>query len=181
MTGEQRTGIVMQVSVSDGGVPKLPVAVGVVTEEGLYGDRQADRKNHGGVNRAVCLYSYEVIQALRAEGHPIEAGSAGENLTISGIDWSAIGPGSQIAIGVRVILEVTNYTVPCYKNAQWFTAGNFDRMSQKTHPGESRIYARVIAGGEVRRGDLVALLAEPAGSIAPPPPVATYRWPRDFA
>lgn len=175
------TGIVMQVSVSNGGVPKLPVAVGVVTEEGLYGDHQADTKNHGGVNRAVCLYSFEVIEAFRREGHPIEPGSTGENLTISGLDWASVFPGSKMSIGDRVILEVTNYTAPCWKNAQWFISGDFNRMNQKTNPGESRVYARVIAGGEVRRGDLVELLPEPEGSIAPGPVVATYRWPRDFA
>ena len=175
------TGVVMQVNVSDGGVPKLPIAVGVITEEGLYGDRQEDTKNHGGPNRAVCLYSFEVIDALRAEGHPIEPGFAGENLTVAGLDWDVIEPGVKLAIGARVVLEVTNYTSPCWKNAAWFVEGDFNRMNQKTHPGQSRVYARVQIGGEVRRGDFVEVLPDTRTNGPDRAPVTTYHWPRDFA
>ena len=75
---------VHQVSLSDGGVPKRAVPAAQVTVEGLTGDRQRNRKIHGGPDRAVCLYSLDVIEALRAEGHTIGPGSAGDNLTIAG-------------------------------------------------------------------------------------------------
>ena len=65
------TGVVLQISVSAGGVPKRAIDRGIVWEEGLEGDRQADLRAHGGPSRAVCLYSFEVIERLRAEGHPI--------------------------------------------------------------------------------------------------------------
>src|SRR3569832_2171795 len=78
---------VHQISVSDGGVPKLPVWEAKVSEQGLSGDRQRNLKFHGGPDRAVCLYSLELIEHLQAEGHPIDAGAAGENLTLSGLDW----------------------------------------------------------------------------------------------
>ena len=69
-----------QINVSDGGVPKRPVLEAVITKAGVEGDRQQNLKFHGGPDRAVCLYSQELIERLQDEGHSIEAGSSGENL-----------------------------------------------------------------------------------------------------
>ena len=173
------TGVVLQVNVSDGGVPKTPVAAGVITEEGLYGDRQDDLRVHGGPSRAVCLYSFEVIVRLALEGHPIAPGSTGENLTIAEIDWKLVEPGVVLLIGARVVLEITSYTDPCSKNAGSFIDGDFNRMNDAVYPGESRVYARVITGGEVRRGDRVELILNegPGRQVMP---LKTYRWPDDF-
>src|SRR6266508_2701810 len=66
-----RTGTVHQISVSGGGVPKLPVPEAEITANGVSGDRQRDLRVHGGPERAVCLFSLDVIERLRAEGHPI--------------------------------------------------------------------------------------------------------------
>ncbi len=173
------TGVVLRVNVSDGGVPKMPIAAGVITEEGFYGDRQDDLRVHGGPNRAVCLFSFEVIERFSNEGHPIAPGCTGENLTIAEIDWTLVEPGVVLLIGARVVLEVTNYTEPCSKNARWFIDGDFNRMNEALHPGESRVYARVITGGEVRRGDRVELILNEGPNRALKP-LRTYRWPDDF-
>lgn len=125
---------------------------------GLVGDAQNDTKHHGGPDRALCLYSLEVIERLRSEGHPIEPGYAGENVTISGLDWAEVQPGARLRIGHDVEIEVTSYTAPCSNNARWFIDGDFTRMLQSRHPGESRVYARVLQEGEVRAGDKVALV-----------------------
>jgi MOSC domain-containing protein YiiM len=76
-----------QINVSDGGVPKHPVLEAVIATSGVVGDRQENLKFHGGPDRALCLYSQELIEQLQDEGHAIEAGSSGENLTIAGLDW----------------------------------------------------------------------------------------------
>src|SRR4051812_12810030 len=81
---------VVQLSRSRGGVPKLAVEEAVVTTNGLAGDRQRDRRFHGGPNRALCLYSDDLIEQLALEGHPIVRGSAGENVTIRGLDWRTV-------------------------------------------------------------------------------------------
>ena len=151
-----------QINVSDGGVPKLPVPDARVTQDGLVGDRQRNRRVHGGVDRAVCLFSLEVIQALRTEGHTIAPGSSGENLTLAGVDWGRIQPGIVLQIGDSLRLEVTTYTAPCQFNAQWFTTGDYGRISQKLHPGWSRVYARVLREGMVKQGD--RLRVEPGPS-----------------
>ena len=151
-------GRVQQLNVSDGGVPKKPVEVAEVGDRGLVGDRQAARVHHGRPLQALCLWSAEVIDALRAEGHPIEPGSAGENVTISGIDWATIRPGAQLLIG-DVLAEVSAWSVPCKKNAQWFADRDFRRIDHDRHPGWSRAYAWVREPGTIRQSD--AVLVEP--------------------
>jgi MOSC domain-containing protein YiiM len=149
-------GTVAQLSVSDGGVPKKPVEVAEVGDRGLVGDRQAARQHHGRPLQALCLWSTEVIDALRAEGHPIEAGAAGENITITGIDWRTIQPGTQLLIG-DVLAEISAWSTPCAKNAQWFADRAFQRMDHDLHPGWSRAYAWVREPGTVRQGDRVVV------------------------
>ncbi|HXJ83755.1 MAG TPA: MOSC domain-containing protein [Candidatus Methylomirabilis sp.] len=175
------TGVIVQISVSNGGVPKHAIERAIVWEEGLDGDRQADRRFHGGPTRAVCLYSFEVIEKMRAEGHAIAPGAAGENVTVGGLDWSLVVPGVEMRLGNDVRLEVTAYAKPCWKNAQWFQDGAVDRMSQSRHPGESRVYARVLGGGEIRVGDPAELIALDAVTRTAKQRVHTYRWPQDFA
>lgn len=147
-----------QINTSQGGVPKLPVDRANVDDSGLVGDRQADRRFHGGPDRALCLFSLEVIERMQEEGHPIAPGSAGENVTIAGLDWATVVPGTRLAMG-PVEVEITSYTTPCAKNAQWFVDGKFTRMHQNKFPGDSRVYARVLRGGPIREGDEVTVLA----------------------
>jgi MOSC domain-containing protein YiiM len=59
------TGVILQISLSNGGVPKRAIDSGIVWEGGLQGDRQADLRAHGGPARAVCLYSFEVLRRRR--------------------------------------------------------------------------------------------------------------------
>ena len=96
-----------------------------------------------------------MIDALAAEGHPIVAGAAGENLTLTGIDWSTLRPGVQLLIG-QVLCETSAWAVPCRKNDQWFT-GRSDRIDHDRHPGWSRIYAWVVEPGTVTTGDPVVV------------------------
>lgn len=150
-------GRIHQINVSGGGVPKLPVEQATITRLGVEGDTQADRVHHGGPDRAVCLYSLEVIEALQEEGHPIRAGYAGENLTIAGVGWDVVVPGRRLRAG-GVLLEVTSPVTPCSKNAGWFRDGDFLRMHAGRHPGWARMYARVMTEGTVATGDPVELL-----------------------
>lgn len=145
-----------QISVSNGGVPKLAVPSARITRTGVEGDAQHDRKHHGGPDRAVCLFSLEVIRRLNDEGHPITPGSAGENLTISGLDWPALVPGTRLDIGDAAagpILEIVSYTEPCSTIRNSFAALEFRRIKQNLHPGESRVYARVVREGVASAGD----------------------------
>ena len=148
---------IVQISVNPkGGVPKHRVEQTFLRSEGVDGDKQRDRRFHGGPERAVCLFSYERIQALQNEGHPINSGTTGENLTIAGLDWDEIVPGAQLQMR-DVLLEIVSYTSPCSHIEASFKEGEFVRISQKVHPGWSRVYARVLREGLVKEGDEVQL------------------------
>ena len=152
------TGCIVQVSVNpSGGVPKYAVQSASVTREGVAGDKQVHRQFHGGPQRAVSLFSLERIEALRTEGHSIGPGTTGENLTVEGLDWDQIKPGTRLLIGDEVMLEITGYATPCEAIRGSFSDERFVRLSQKLYPGWSRTYARVIAEGSVQPGDSVRL------------------------
>lgn len=140
-------------------MPKFPRPSAHIRTNGLEGDAQRDLRYHGGADRAVSLYSFDLIQALQSEGHPITAGSAGENLTLSGVDWSAMAPGARIEIG-DVVLEVTQPASPCMNIAGSFRDGSIVRISNGKNPGWSRFYARVLKEGLVSTGDTVRLMTQ---------------------
>lgn len=154
------TGWIAAIHVSDGGVPKRPVPHAEVRAAGLDGDRQSDTKVHGGPERAVLLWSAEVIATLRAEGHPIAPGLAGENLTLAGLDWTKVVPGARLEFDGGVILEAASWCAPCWKIAGSFTGGEFNRIHHDRHPGDSRVCARVIREGRIASGGSVRLVAD---------------------
>ena len=151
-------GRIHQLNCSNGGVPKVAIHESRLTETGLECDWQADRRYHGGPERALCLYSLERIEELQAEGHPIFPGSTGENVTISGLDWTSIIPGARLALGDEVLVEVTGFASPCKTIAKSFRGGQFKRISHKTSPGYSRAYVRVLRTGRLAVGQPVRVL-----------------------
>lgn len=159
MTAAALHGVVHSINVSKGGVPKTPRPWASIGVGGVEGDRQDDRF-HGGSDRAVSLYSLDLIEALQGEGHPIVPGAIGENLTLAGLAWQQMRPDARLEIG-DVLLEITGAASPCQKIAGAFRDGEFTRVSQKLHPGWSRYYARVLAEGTISVGDRV-VLTQPA-------------------
>lgn len=177
--GHDDQGHLERIHVSDGGAPKSPVRSTEIGQRGLHGDRQATRAHHGRPFQAVSLYSAELIDALAAEGHPIEPGAAGENLVVADIDWGALRPGARLVIGPRdaadavpppgsadttqnppqpVVLELSAWAPPCVTIAPAFSDRRFDRIDHDKHPGWARAYAWVLNGGTVAVGSKVTVL-----------------------
>jgi MOSC domain-containing protein YiiM len=153
---ETRTGKIVSLHSSKGGVPKKQIQRAEVGIRGIEGDVQRARQHHGRPWQALCLWAGETIVALKAEGHPIERGFAGENITLSGIDWTQATCGSLLTCG-DLVAEFTLFTLPCSKNAKWFLNGDFNRMHHAAEPGVSRMYASVLVPGVVAIGDSVSL------------------------
>ncbi len=149
------TAHIHQLSRSPGGVPKRAIEEVRLLKSGLEHDWQTNRKYHGGPDRAVCLFPLELIKTLNNEGHPITPGSVGENITTDGVAWSLVVPGAQLELGESAVIEIVSYTTPCRTIRSAFANESFTRISQKLHPGESRVYARVIAEGLLQRGDAI--------------------------
>ena len=158
MAAHSDWGRIYQINVSRGGVPKAAVAQASVTILGIDGDYQSDQQNHGGPDRALCLYTLEQIRQLQGEGHPIMPGSTGENITLQGINLSELAPGTHLLLGNDVEIELTAYAAPCLNISGSFSNGDFTRISAKLHPGQSRVYARVLRTGNIATGDSARVL-----------------------
>jgi MOSC domain-containing protein YiiM len=146
-------GVLVQVNVSDGGMPKLPVPEARVTRFGVDGDRQRNTKYHGGPNRAVCLYSQELYDDLRREGIDLQNGSVGENFTTRGVDFARLAPGDRMKVGACTI-EITDVRVPCRNLNKWHPE-LLERLK-----GRSGWVAKVLVEGLVRAGDPIEVVRE---------------------
>ena len=152
-------GKVHSINVSgSGGVPKLPIEQAFVKFEGVEGDFnrfRTERKN-GDPRRAVSIFSMERILQLQEEGHPIDIGTAGENFTIKGMDWTRLEVGMTIKLG-SAIIRLSEPCAPCSKIGGSFMENEFSRIDQNKRRGWSRWSASVIEEGAVSVGDAVYL------------------------
>src|ERR1041384_1992507 len=99
-------------------IGKAPVE-GPVRVEGvnLAGDDQADRRVHGGPDKAVYAYASADAAFWSGElGRALGPGTFGENLTTAGLDVSGAVVGERWRIGT-VELEVCQPRLPCNKLA----------------------------------------------------------------
>ena len=153
------TGVLTQLNVSDGGMPKLPVMFARVTAGGVEGDRQRNLKYHGGPDRAVCLYSEELYEELRDAGIDVPGpGAVGENFTTRGLDYRTMGKGDRLKVGDGgvdgrgCLIEITDVRVPCRNLKKW------DADLPELIVGRSGWVARVVVEGVVRPGDPIEVL-----------------------
>ena len=151
-------GRVDSLQASGGGVPKASIPSADIGSTGISVDVQGNRKNHGRPWQAICLYSSDLLAALRSEGHPIAAGSTGENITVSGVDWARLRGGLTITIG-EVTLFTSGPAAPCHKVGESFVDRNWNRIDHGERPGWARWYASVLRGGTVHPGDEVIVTA----------------------
>ena len=163
-------GRVESLQASGGGVPKASIPVVDIGPSGVIGDVQGNRKNHGRPWQAICLYSSDLLADLRSEGHPVEAGGTGENLTMSGIDWSRMRGGLTVTIagaGVNsgagasggVVLRTSGPAAPCHKIGDCFSERHWNRIDHVERPGWARWYASVLTGGTIAPGDTITITA----------------------
>lgn len=151
-------GTLVQLNVSDGGMPKLPIPSARVTRVGVATDWQKNRKYHGGPDRAVCLFSEELYGWLREQGVVgLFNGAIGENFTTRGIDLMALTVGDRLRVGAQCVVELTDVREPCRQLKKW------DERFPKLIVGHSGWMARVVAEGEVKAGDAIELLNESEG------------------
>lgn len=135
--------------------------------EGLEGDIQADRKNHGGPDKAVYAYSLENLRywsQLRAEPD-YEPGHMGENITLEALDDHAVSIGDRFQMG-SAIVEVTQPRVPCFKLGIRMQEPQF--VGKFLNSGRTGFYLRVIQEGLIEAGDRVTRIHEDALTVSIP-------------
>ena len=141
---------------------KYPVAGPVFVHAlGLTGDASADRKNHGGVDKAVLAAAASQVPLWRQEtGKPDwAAGALGENLSLAGLDESTVCVGDTWQVGETLTLQISQPRQPCWKQAKRWEIK--DLVVRILETGRTGWYFRVLAEGPVAPGDALGLLARP--------------------
>lgn len=140
---------------------KTPVAgVVKVGELGLDGDAQADRRVHGGPEKAVLAYAVGHYAATWSSvlGPELSPGAFGENLAVDGLDETTVAIGDVFAIG-PVRLQVSQPRGPCWKLARKFRRE--DLVARVVENGLTGWYLRVLAAGAIEAGQPIQLVERP--------------------
>ncbi len=139
---------------------KCPVE-GPVRVEGvnLIGDDQADRRVHGGIDKAVYAYASEDYEWWSGQlGRALPPGMFGDNMTTEGIDVGGAVVGQHWRIG-DVVLEVSEPRVPCYKLGIRMEDPGFPAVfSAADRPGS---YLRIVKEGSFAAGDRIEIGTPP--------------------
>ncbi|MGI9213257.1 MAG: MOSC domain-containing protein, partial [Methylococcaceae bacterium] len=141
------------------GIYKLPVTGPIhVTKEGLIGDVQVDRKNHGGPDKAIYVYTEENHHHwAKLLGQPHYGyGYFGENFTVTDLQDDTVHIGDIFSMG-ETIVQVTQPRVPCFKLGLKF--GDPAYVGEFLTSGRTGFYLRVIREGLVHSGDTIRLLS----------------------
>lgn len=155
---------IVQINISQGGVPKLPIGEATVTTLGIEGDRHAHPEIHGGPKKALLWICEEAIEELKALGYPLYAGALGENLTTRGVDRRGLRIGQRWRAG-GVVMELTKVREPCQTIQVYgpnIGAAVYDQNVKSgdwSSPrwGLSGFYASVVQPGPIRTGDSLVL------------------------
>lgn len=147
---KQVLGEVVAVSLSVGGIPKLPQTSVSVVDEGIVGDHQAHEK-HRRPDRALSLWDEEILHELCREGYDIVAGAIGENILLRGVYVQQLPVGSLLEIG-SVLIKLEQPRKPC------FILDPINVKLKDTIAGRCGFMASVVFGGEIRPGDVVQLI-----------------------
>ena len=143
---------------------KSPVTGRIVARGvNLEGDDQADRKAHGGPDKAVYAYAREDIHWWEEKlGRSLSYGEFGENLTTEGVavNDALIGERWQIA---NAVLEVSEPRIPCWRLGVRMNDEMFPKkFTEALRPGA---YLRIVAESTVGAGDPIWMIERPAHDV----------------
>ncbi|PEB74377.1 MOSC domain-containing protein [Bacillus thuringiensis] len=126
------------------------------------GDGQADLVHHGGVDKAVCVYTGDHYPYWEKElNQDLVYGAFGENITVSGMREEDVCIGDTFELG-EAIVQVTQPRQPCFKLAKKYNIPKLPLYFQET--GYTGFYFRVLKEGWVSAVDtLKSLQSDPKG------------------
>lgn len=129
-----------------------PVRLGLT---GFEGDGVADKKNHGGTDKAVCVYSmdhYGYWEEIL--GIMMPPAAFGENFTVSCLNEDDICIGDIFQVGAAIV-QISQPRQPCKTLAARY--GRNDMVKMVVGSGRTGFYFRVIEEGPVKKGDTLVL------------------------
>jgi MOSC domain-containing protein YiiM len=120
----------------------------LTVEGGIQGDRKG-----GHPDRQLNVMSAETLASLAAEGFYTRPGQMGEQLALGGLDVNVLPPGTRVRIGAEAVIELVKPRTGCdrFEHIQ-------GRLAVEA-AGRMGVMARVVAGGDIRVGDPVSVLA----------------------
>lgn len=138
----------------------VPLALGA---SGLQGDEQADRRHHGGDDKALHHVAAEHYAWWAGELPGVDArrwvpGAFGENLSTCGMTEHEVCVGDRYALGDAQV-EVSQARQPCWKLNLRFDVADMARRVQACR--RTGWYYRVRREGVVAAGDTLRLLERP--------------------
>ena len=148
------------------GIFKQPVSGRIrFSKSGLAGDGQADKKNHGGIDKAAYAYSFENYEYWKKElgRDHLDCGQFGENFTYEGYQDNEVCLGDVFQIG-DAVAEVTQPRVPCFKLGIRMQLPKFPKLFLASC--RLGFYLRVLDEGEVGAGDEFRCLWEDPARIS---------------
>jgi MOSC domain-containing protein YiiM len=118
--------------------------------------------------RQVHLIQTELFHGLAEQGHIVEPGDLGENLTTSGIDLLSLPTGTVLRIGAEAAVELTGLRNPCVQIDQ-FQDGLMNRLRYRNAEGDivrtAGVMSVVLAGGVVSPGDSIEVDTPPGAHL----------------
>lgn len=133
-----------------------------VGPEGIEGDQQADRRNHGGRDKALHAYPLTHYPIWAAElpqlADRFVPGGFGENLVVDGVTEQDLCLGDRFQIG-PLLIELSQSRQPCWKLNLRFNRSDMAHRVQST--GRTGWYFRVLRAGEIQAGCQAALVDRP--------------------
>jgi len=147
------------------GIFKKPVQGSVrLRKLNLEGDKQADLKVHGGVDKAVYAYAGEHYDYWRQElpDMSLPWGMFGENFTTQGMFEESVNIGDQFKVGTANLIA-TQPRMPCYKLGVKF--GSMDMIKRFLASGLTGVYFKVMKEGELEQGDEIKLIKKDENSV----------------
>lgn len=129
---------------------------------GIDGDQQADRRVHGGEDKAVLCYAWSHYSSWRSALPDVplltRPGAFGENLSIEDMDEHSVCIGDRWRIGTA-LFAVTQGRQPCFKlNLRFGIPDMAMRVQTSLRAGW---YLRVLDPGQVAAGDRCELIERP--------------------
>ncbi len=130
---------------------KQPIVTAHAGLLGLEGDEQADHANHGGPDKALCVYSYDHYPYWeQVLGKTLTPAAFSENLTVSGLRETEVSLGDILCAG-EALLQVTYPRTPCSKLARKLRRKDLAPLIHAN--GFSGFYVRVLRPGRIAAGD----------------------------
>jgi len=111
--------------------------------------------------RQVSLFAGENLEEMRKKGLKVSCNGFGENFTISGIKIAGLAVRTKIKVG-KAVLEITQIGKTCKKPCKFYPVplcqGKVDRKKDRCFLSSQGIFARVLKGGLVRKGEPIEII-----------------------